>query len=111
MNEHKIGALVFAPFAGATPVTDLSELEPLQALAQEQPIIVDLWGSTPESFPAAAIAKLDAPILVVPIDRWSDAHGVLKLRRRPWFALYELAPLVENKPNVVTTAFKPATEK
>jgi len=97
---HKVGALVFAPFAGATPITDAAELEPLQALAKEHPIIVDLWGSTPESLPAAALAKLNAPILLVPIERWTDAASALKLRRRPWFAVYQLKPLIENKPAV-----------
>jgi len=97
---HKVGALCFAPFAGKTPITDTAELDALQALAREHPIVVDLWGSTPESMPAKAIAKLDAPILLVPIHRWTDAKGVLKLRRRPWFAVYELKPLRENKPSV-----------
>ena len=97
---HKVGALCFAPFAGDTPVTTPADLEPLRSLARETPIVVDLWGSTAESLPAAALAKFDAPILLVPIERWSDAASVLKLRRAPWFAVYELKPLVENKPNV-----------
>ena len=83
---------VFAPFDGTKPVTDV---EALLAFVGSRPAIVFLGGAPADLDPA----PIPAPILV-PVDLAQAWHDRLAGRKRPWLAVYRLAPLMAKMPHV-----------